>query len=276
MSFAQLSIGGFFLLTVLVVALSIEGGYRLGRLAQRRTHEEKEAAASAISGATLGLMAFILAFTFAIVADRYDARKALVRDDANSIRTVFLRAEFLPEPDRAKAATLLQHYLDIRLEAGVSSDPEKVARVVSESGRIHRQLWDQAVAHGREDLNSDVAALYIEALNEMISVHALRMSIALGTRLPDEIWSVLFALLALSMLGFGYHSAIAGSRRSWATPFMALSFAVVVVLIAALDRPLSGYFAASQQPLADLRAEMASARGVAVPGGAPEAGALRR
>lgn len=260
MSFAQLSIGGFFLFTVLLVVLGIEGGYQLGRLVHSRTEDEKESPASAISGATLGLMAFIMAFTFAIVADRYDARKALVREDANTIRTAFLRSDFLPEADRGKASELLQQYLAIRLEAGVTGAPDKIDRLVAESGRIHRQLWEMAVANARLDMNSDVAALYIESLNEMISVHAVRMSIALGTRLPDEIWTVMFALLGLSMMGFGYQTAIAGSRRSWATPFLALSFAVVVVLIAALDRPLSGYFSASQQPLMDLRTEMSIAR----------------
>lgn len=256
MSFERVSIGGFFVLTVLLVLLTIEGGYRLGCIVHKRSEAEKESPVSAISGATMGLMAFILAFTFAIVADRYDTRKALVREDANVIRTAFLRADFLPEPDRATATGLLAEYLDIRLAAGVSGDPDKLGKVVVESARIQRQLWSMAVANARLDMNSDVAALYIESLNELTNLHALRMAVALGTRLPDEIWTAMFVLLALSMMGFGYQTAIAGSRRSWATPFMALSFALVVVLIAALDRPLSGYFIASQQPLIDLQAEM--------------------
>ncbi len=258
MSFDGVSVGGFFLGTVLLVVLAIEAGFRLGRFVHARSDAEKESPVSAISGATMGLMAFILAFTFAIVADRYDTRKALVREDASAIRTAFLRADFLPESDRDAATGLLAEYLDIRLDAGVSRDPDKVGKVVVESRRIQRQLWDMAVANARVDMNSDVAALYIESLNELIDIHALRMTIVLGTRLPDEIWTAVFVLLALSMLGFGYQTAIAGSQRSWATPFMALSFALVVVLIAALDRPLSGYFTASQQPLMELRAEMTS------------------
>lgn len=259
MSFDAVSIGGFFLGTVLLVVLAIEMGFRLGRFVHTQSDAEKESPVSAISGATMGLMAFILAFTFAIVADRYDTRKALVREDANVIRTAFLRADFLPAADRDTATGLLAEYLDIRLDAGVSGDTDKLDKVVVESRRIHRQLWDMAVANARLDMNSDVAALYIESLNELTNLHALRMTVALGTRLPDEIWTAMFVLLALSMMGFGYQTAIAGSQRSWATPFMALSFALVVVLIAALDRPLSGYFIASQQPLVDLRAEMTTA-----------------
>jgi hypothetical protein len=37
---------------------------------------------------------------------------------------------------------------------------------------------------------------------------------------------------------------------------LALSFSMVIALIAALDHPLSGYLTVSQQPLIDLRAAM--------------------
>ncbi|HEY6609869.1 MAG TPA: hypothetical protein VIZ86_01865, partial [Pseudomonas sp.] len=113
--------------------------------------------------------------------------------------------------------------------------------------------------NARLDMNSDVAALYIESLNELINVHALRVAIGIETRLPREIWLVLFALLILTMLGFGYQTAIAGSGRSWAIPLLALAFSVVLTLIALLDRPESGYFRASQQPLEVVLAEMATA-----------------
>ena len=52
-------------------------------------------------GAVLGLAAFMLAFAFGAVSSRFDARKELVRDDANAIRTAWARADFLPEADRA-------------------------------------------------------------------------------------------------------------------------------------------------------------------------------
>lgn len=258
MSFDGLPIVGFFVLTVLVVVIAIEAGYRLGHFIHNRSEDEKESPSSGITGATMGLLAFILAFTFAIVSERFDTRKALVREDANAIRTAFLRADFLPGADRDKAAALFGEYVDLRLAAALTRAPSDIRKVVVESGRIHRQLWEMAVANARVDMNSDVAALYIESLNDLINFHALRVTIGLETRLPGEIWQVLAVLMVLAMAGFGYQTAIAGSRRSWATPALAISFAVVVALIAALDRPESGYFAASQQPLVVLREEMST------------------
>lgn len=238
--------------TVLLVVASIEGGYRLGQSARRRSDPEKEAPVSAIAGAILALLAFILAFTFGIVSDRYEARKGLVREEANAIRTAVLRSEFLPEPQRAEAGALLRRYLTQRLAAVEAGQLADVTAALAESARLQRRLWDMAVAQARLDMNSDVAALYIESLDAMITVGASRKSIGLDARIPVGIWWALHALLTLSMLAVGYHAAIAGSSRTGITLVLALSFSLVLTLITVLDRTHEGYAPVSQQPLRDV------------------------
>jgi hypothetical protein len=259
MTMDVMPVGVLFAVTAIVVMMAIEAGFRLGHAVQRRSEGEKESSVSAISGSILGLLAFILAFTFGIVADRYDARKALVREEANAIRTTWLRSDFLVESDRALTEGLLRDYVETRLAAVRSRDLEQINQALVESRRIQRELWDIAVANSRRDLNSDIGALYLESLNEMYDLHALRVAVGIQTRTPNGIWLVLYALVVLGMAGVGYQTAIAGSRRSWATPILALSFAMVITLIAALDRPQAGYFMASQQPLVDLQSLMDSA-----------------
>lgn len=246
----------FFAVTTIVVAITIEAGYRLGRTARLRSEDEKESPVSAIAGTILGLLAFILAFTFAIVSDRYDARKGLVREEANAIRTAYSRSEFLPEPDRAEAAALLKRYVDLRVTAVQTGDRDKVKAVLTESERIQRRLWNMAVVNARKDMNSDVAALYVESLNEVTNFQALRVAIGLQARIPRTIWWVLFALVVLAMFGVGYQTSIAGSRRTWAMLILALSFSLVMSLIAELDRPHSKLIRVPQQPLIDLRTWM--------------------
>jgi hypothetical protein len=256
--------------TVVVIVLAIEAGFRLGSSIHRKSEDEKESPVSAIAGSVLGLLAFILAFTFAIVSDRYDARKELVREEANAIRTAFLRSDFLPEPDRGAAANLLRRYLEVRLAATESLDLEQVNAAVAESARIQKALWDMAVANARKDMNSDVAALYIESLNEVINVNAMRVAVSLQTRVPLGIWVVLYALIIFGMAAVGYQTGIAGSRRTWAVSVLAVSFSLVIALIAALDHPHSGYVTVSQQPLTDLRAAMgAGSDGATLPGRKP-------
>ena len=242
--------------TLVLVLLAIEGGFRLGRASRVRSEDEKEAPVSAITGTVLAMLAFIMAFTFGIVSDRYDMRKALVREEAGAIRTAWLRSDFLPEPDRGQAVGLIREYVDSRLAAVQSGDVAQVVASTGVSERIHRQLWDMAVANARLDMNSDVAALYVDSLNDVIKVHAMRVAVGLHARIPLGIWMALYALIVLSMFAVGYHTAIAGSKRTWMLLVLALSFSMVITLIGALDRAQSGYLPVSQQPLEDLRESM--------------------
>lgn len=259
MSFDSIPVWFFFAGTILIVLASIEAGYRLGNIAHRRSEDEKEAPVSGVSGAILGLAAFMLAFTFGIVAERYDARRALVRDDANAIRVTYLRAAFLPEPDRVETRGLLKKYVDLRLAFAQKGEiaPQRVRTVLAETDRLQRRLWDIAVANGERDLNSDVAALYIESLNEVFVVSASRVAVGLQARVPRGVWLALYGLTILGMLSVGYHMGITGSRRSKATVILALSFAMVIAVIALLDRP-GGYVRVTQQPLVDLQSFIAA------------------
>lgn len=249
---------GLFMATMLIVVMAIDIGYRLGAAVLRRTSDEKESSASTIAGSILGLVAFILAFTFGIVTDRYDDRKTLVREEANAIRTAYLRSDFLPEADRDKAAVLFREYVDARLKAAQTRKREHLQDTLIATGQIHQKLWDMAVANARVDMNSDVAALYIEALNGVIDFHASRVAVS-QARIPAGIWVVLCVLVVLGMLGLGYQMAIASSRRSLITLALALAFSIVITLINSLDSPHSGFITVSQQPLEDLRASMAAA-----------------
>ena len=52
--------------------------------------------------------------------------------------------------------------------------------------------------------------------------------------------------------------AVSTPRRSPLVIALALAFSIVIVLIAALDRPESGIMTVTQQPLADVRAVMSA------------------
>jgi hypothetical protein len=252
MSFDVIFLVALFVGTILVVVVSIEGGYQLGVIAHRRSEEEKESPVSAIAGAVLALFAFILAFTFGIASNRFDARKALVLDEANKLRTAWLRSDFLPESDRTEAKRLIREYLEARLAFVQSADLERAQSMLSQSERIQGRLWNMAVTNARKDMNSDVAALYIESLNEVFAVHASRVAVGLQMRIPVGIWFTLAVLAILGMMALGYQAGIAGSKRTLAMPLLAVAFASVIGIIASLDQPVGGLTTVSQQPLIDL------------------------
>ena len=246
-----------FLITFILIAGAIELGYRAGDTHPEQSKKDKETITSTNSAAILGLLGFILVFTFGIVYSRYDSKKELVREEANIIRTAYLRSEFLDEKDQHETLTLLKKYVDDRINAVRSSNADTVQAMLKESAGIQRRTWELAVVNARKDLNSDIGALYIESLNEMFNVQALRVAVGLQARIPTVIILMLFSLVVLGMFGVGYQASIAGSsRRSWLTPVMVITFALVITLIVALDRPNSGILPVTQQPLIDLRAWM--------------------
>jgi hypothetical protein len=261
MSFDAIPIWQVFLATIFLVVSAIEAGYRLGRDMHRRSEEEKESPVSAIANTILGLAAFMLAFTFGIVAERHATRRELVREEAIAIRTAWQRSDFLPEVDRPVAATLLQKYVNDRIAFAQTGnlEPERVQKLLADTQRLQDQLWQMAVDNARKDMNSDVAALYIDSLNAMNGVHIQRVALGIQARIAGEIWFALYCITLLGMFSVGYQTGIAASKRSIAWPLLALSFALVFALVASLDHPDSGILVVTQQPLIDLQATMATA-----------------
>ncbi len=252
---ASLNIFVIFAITAVGLMLVVEIGYRVGRTIHERSKDEKETPVFAVSAATLGLLAFMLALTFGLVADRFQTRRNLVRDEANAIGTAYLRADFLPEPDRAEAKRLLRLYTDERVHAVLAGDRKGIDQALRDAPRFQQQLWEMAVRHGSKDLNSDIGALYVASLNQVIDLHALRVTAALQTRIPSGVMLVLYALIFFGMISIGYQTGIAGSKRSLAILIMVVSFAMVLSLIVFIDRPFGG-IRISQQPLINARAAM--------------------
>jgi hypothetical protein len=240
---------GLFLAILLLVLLSVEGGYRLGKYRRSRSEEEKEAPVGAMVGATLGLLAFMLAFTFGLAATRFDTRRQVLLDEANAIGTTYLRAGMLPDR-RDAIRTLLRDYVDVRLEAVRSGN---VTEGIRRSEHLHDQLWTQAVALGETHPTSIVVGLFVQALNEVIDLHAKRVTAGVRNRIPGAIWVALFTVAVLSFTAMGYHAGLSRTSRSLAELAVACTFSVVIGLIADLDRPQEGVLQVSQQALMDLR-----------------------
>jgi hypothetical protein len=179
-----LPLWGLFMATLLLVLLSVEGGYRLGKYRRSRSEEEKEAPVGAMAGATLGLLAFMLAFTFGLAAARFDTRRQLLLDEANAIGTTYLRAGMLPDR-RENIRALLRDYVDARLEAVRSGN---VTEGIRRSEHLQGQLWAQAVALGENNPTSIVVGLFVQSLNEVIDLHAKRVTAGLRNRIPGVIW----------------------------------------------------------------------------------------
>jgi hypothetical protein len=224
----------------------------LGKYRRARHEQEKQAPVGTMVGATLGLLAFILAFTFGLAAARFDARRQVLLDEANAIGTTYLRAGMLPEQGE-KIRALLRDYVATRLDAVRSGN---IAEGIQRSENIQQQVWSEAETLAQKNPNSIVVGLFVQSLNEMIDIHAKRLQAGVRSRIPGAIWIALFAVAALSLTAMGYHAGLAGTGRSLAVLAVAVTFSVVIELIADLDRPQEGVLRVSQQALLDVQRSM--------------------
>lgn len=239
-------------ITVGLALMSVELGYRFARNRQQQAQEEKAQLGSMV-GSTLGLLAFMLAFTFGLAGSRFEARRQIVLSEANAIGTTYLRTAIIPEPMRTEARNLLREYVDVRLE-GVQQ-PGKLKQSITKSEELHNRLWSQAVAASEKE-RSPMTSLFVQSLNQVIDLHASRIMAGLQSRVPAVIWIVLYLLGFLAMVLLGYQAGLANSKRSLAVVALISGFSLVLVLIADLDRPGQGMLQVSQQAMIDLRRSM--------------------
>lgn len=246
MNFSKVPVELLVVVVIIVTLLLIEAGYQMGKIRSQKQTPESDGVVSSISGYVLALIAFIMAFTFNIVSNRYDTKKALVREEANAIRTVWFRSDFLPDSDRLASKKLLIEYVDARLAGLATRDEPTIQESLVTCQEIQQALWQIAVVNGYRDLNSDVASLYVDALNEMINIHQSRVIISLYSRVPNGIWTLQGIMVALGMILVGYMSAISRSKRSWAFIILSVSFALVVGMVYTMDKLYSPFTPVSQ------------------------------
>jgi hypothetical protein len=249
----SLPIGGVFVAFAVIVLCTYEIWFRIGRWWQAITPEEKEGPTSMLVGSLLGLMAFLLAVTMGMAADRFGTRRDIVLAEANSVGTTFLRAGYLPEPAASDSRNLLRAYAPLRI---ATNDLADVRAKMSRSVEIHTALWSIAEDLARTTPESDMLALYIESLNETIDLHATRVVAGLYARVPETVLLLLFVGSALTLGMVGYSAGLTRRRSPLTALTLIVVLGAVVTLVVDLDRPRGGFLTVNQQPLLDLEQQI--------------------
>jgi len=237
----------------IIALITYEVGFRFGRWWQGRTPEETEGPTGVLVGSLFALMAFLLAITMGMASDRFDTRRGLVLAEANSIGTTFLRAGYLPEPVASESQELLREYASLRIS---TSDPADLQRKMARSVEIQNELWSMAEGLARTTPESDVLAIYIEALNDTIDVHETRVTAGLYARVPDTILLLLVIGSALTLGMLGYSAGLTRRRSPLTAIVMIVVLGAVITLVVDLDRPRDGFLQVNQQPIIDLQRQI--------------------
>jgi hypothetical protein len=248
------------LFVVFFVAINVavyEIGYQIGKWGRRRSSEETkpdDGPTGIIVGAILGLMAFLLAITMGMASDRFDARRALVLEETNAIGTTYLRAGYLDEPASSDLRDLLREYVPLRI---ATSNEALLLANLERSEQLLDEMWAIAEDVARAQ-PSDVTALFIESLNEVIDLHTSRFVAGVYARVPPTILLLLVAGVILSLGLVGYNAGLSEKRSPIIAIVLVIALGATLWLVVDLDRPREGLIKTSQQPLIDLQQKLGS------------------
>lgn len=238
-----------YIVTVAILIVALEGGYRLGKAMRKRWPDKSEAGVGSMVGAGLALLGFLLAFVTSIAIGVFNDRRQLVITEADAIGTTYLRAGLLSEQAATESRLLLREYVDMRLTA---LDRSQLDRAITRSEEIHDELWKLAEAEGRANPVPTIA-LYITSLNEVIDLHSMRINAELGFRVPQTIVWGLYLVAVLTMSLVGLHSCYSEKRNLISQVIMVLILSVTFLLIIDLDRSQQGLIRIPQKALIDLQ-----------------------
>ena len=241
---------------MIAAIMTSEIGFRIGRWWQRRSPGEQEGPTNMLVGSILTMLAFLLAVTMGMASDGFDARRVLVREEANTIRTTFLRAGYLAEPYGKDIQSLLREYVPLRI---VSRDYTQLEAQDVRSKKIHAELWTQTKELIRQTPDTETKALFIESINDLIELHTTRVTAGVY-RVPETVILVLMVGALLTLGVMGYSAGLTGRRGMLSAVVLMVALGTVLTLVIDLDRPREGFLQVSQQPLIDLHEELGNPR----------------
>jgi len=235
------------LFAILIACLEL--CFLLGNRARERQTEHPDQLA-AIQGATLGLLALLLGFSFAMAMGRFSDREKMIVQEANAIGTVWLRCDLLAGAVREEMRQALRSYTEQRIAFYDAKDDATRRSAIAESERLQNQLWPifANTAKGSPELSSAL----LSSLNELIDLHGAR--VAAGRRhMPGVLLGLLLACSLAAVASVGYGCGVTGKRNVVLT--MALTFLIAGTLwaIIDMDHPRKGLIRVGQQPMLDLR-----------------------
>lgn len=255
----QIPLLGILAIAILLQLLFIEVGFRYGQHKRGGGHKAQMAQVRAIMGASLGLLAFMLAFSFSMAQQHFEERSRAYMMEVSAIDSAFRGADLLDEDGRVLAQDTLEQFAKLRLatvEAVRASDRERVVEMIRESERMHDLLWALAESSMEGGGNGENTGMFAQSVLAMISAHDARLQAGIFNRISPVIWMTLALMALLAMVVMGYQAGLTGTRSTLATWTLAVAFAAVLALITDLDRPNMRLFHLNQQLMVELENRM--------------------
>jgi hypothetical protein len=239
---------GLGMLALMLIAAGAGHGLRRLQAKRRRPNATESSESIAQEGyllnSALGLLGLLLAFTFAMVLSRYEARRDLVMKEANAIGTSYLRAQFLDEPYRTHLSVLLVEYTQNRIQ--LASGEGDGGRYAARNDQLLADIWSNARGARESAMTHGMTTVLLMTINDVIDVDAER-KIAWGLRLPTEVVVLLVIYLVMTAALVGHQVNGPRGRRAGFVLFVSISLSITVM--ADINAPQWGRSRESQAPM---------------------------
>ena len=247
-----------FLLSIVLLIIFIEAGFWVAQRPKRKPNKAQMAQVRAIMGASLGLLAFMLAFSFSMAQRHYESRTDAYLLEISAVDSAYRGADLLG-PERQQAVKqLLRDFVALRratsndLEA---DDFESVVKKIRMAEKIHDQLWSVAESSMAQGDSID-ASIFVNAILAMVKANDERLQATVFNRISPIIWTTLFVMSMLSMIIMGFQAGLTGTHSRLATWTLAITFSAVMMLVTDLDRPRMSLFKMNEQLMVELQNRM--------------------
>ena len=216
----------------------IEVGRRAGRARLERDPDKGLSGLGPIEGSVLGLFGLLLAFSFGGAVSRFNDRTLLVIDEANAVRTAWLRLDVLSAADQPALRKTFQEYVQARVETQAAEE-EDTRNLEERIQQLKEEIWKGVHAAYRRDGYSSSGNFLMASLNELFDLGDRRLAYR-RYHMPIAVFIFLLALGLIGGLMAGM--AMAGSKnRNWLYP---VGFAIIngltIYLIIDIEYPRHG------------------------------------
>jgi hypothetical protein len=240
-----------YFLMMLIFALLLAGEY-LGRTIWRRSKAQPRETGdhNNVVASVYALLGLLIAFTFGMAVERYEARRDLVVKEANAIGTAHIRAALAAEPYQAKLKDLLENYAELRLSFGKASTSARYP-IIERSAGMRNEIARTVILASKSAPSAPMGASLLSSVNEVIDVGGEREAMALAF-IPETVAWLLIAYAFAAALLLGYSGKSEQRHISFANAILLSLLTLALTLIADLDRPSGGTITITQYPLEQL------------------------
>jgi hypothetical protein len=233
-------------LFLILLGLRETSAWLTRRLASERGTEHPGYVLSGV----LGLLSLLIAFTFGLALDRYEARYNLLVAEAAALNTADMRVRLLDQPASGKLVQLVRRYAEVRVLYGSADSVEKPP-FEEASQTLRRQIQRETLAAVRNVRDRPFAPLVIQSINDALAVGVSREA-AHNAPLPTTIIVVLILYAAVVAAVLGYTLPSRGHQHRIVSGMLFLLLTLALTLILDLDRARSGTIQIDQGPMARL------------------------